>query len=254
MIPETKIQEIKDHAAADIVDIIGSYIKLKRSGSSYKSKCPFHDENTASFSVSPEKGIYKCFGCGEGGDAIGFLMKHEGMEFIEVIKHLARRYMIDIPGGNNSKRRFHGKSNMQIYEAVLPGITDMKRNIKKQNKVYLVFDRTFALGSDEETAWLPVTLPVSRGQFKITGLYAEEIILMGGEYDRNALFESVSNAVKMGIDDLFIWVDTGRKKDWMSYIVERHPEETDRIKRIITSIPDEITYRLYSQQFSKLLN
>lgn len=80
---------------ADIVDVVGSVLKLKRRGQNYKALCPFHDEKTPSFTVTPSKGIYKCFGCGKGGDAIEFIKEHENYSFYEAVSHLAARY--DIP-------------------------------------------------------------------------------------------------------------------------------------------------------------
>ncbi|WP_409029428.1 CHC2 zinc finger domain-containing protein [Gracilimonas sediminicola] len=96
MIPQHTINYIREAANDNIVDLIGEHVQLKRAGSSMKGKCPFHDENTPSFSVSEQKGIYKCFGCGEGGDAVDFLIKRTGHEFIEVIRDLAERYHIQI--------------------------------------------------------------------------------------------------------------------------------------------------------------
>ncbi|MCL5411801.1 MAG: DNA primase [Patescibacteria group bacterium] len=86
---ENQIDEIK--SKTDIVSLISEYVSLKKAGRNYKANCPFHTEKTPSFMVSPERGIFKCFGCGEGGDAFNFLMKIEGVEFDEALKQLARR-------------------------------------------------------------------------------------------------------------------------------------------------------------------
>ena len=72
-------------AAANIVEIIGDYVTLKKKGVNYVACCPFHNEKTPSFVVSPSKGVYKCFGCGEGGNAVNFVMKHESMTFPEAL-------------------------------------------------------------------------------------------------------------------------------------------------------------------------
>ena len=74
------------YAAANIVDIIGEYVTLKRKGVNYQACCPFHNEKTPSFVVSPSKGVYKCFGCGKGGNAVTFLMEHENMTYPEALK------------------------------------------------------------------------------------------------------------------------------------------------------------------------
>ena len=93
-ISEETIAKIKD--ATDIVDLIGSYISLKKRGQSYVGLCPFHGEKTPSFTVTPSLGIFKCFGCGEAGDVIGFLMKYENLEFNEAVKVLADRARIPL--------------------------------------------------------------------------------------------------------------------------------------------------------------
>ena len=92
---EALIEEIK--AANDIVDIVGEYVTLKRTGTSYKGLCPFHKEKTPSFSVSAEKQIFHCFGCGIGGDVIKFLMQTENIDFSEAVQMLADRAKIALP-------------------------------------------------------------------------------------------------------------------------------------------------------------
>jgi DNA primase len=94
MISQDTIQQVQTRI--DIVDIIGSFVKLKRRGANYLGLCPFHNERTPSFTVSPSKEIYKCFGCGRSGNAIGFLMEHEKYSFVEAIKWLAQKYGIEV--------------------------------------------------------------------------------------------------------------------------------------------------------------
>jgi DNA primase len=94
MIPDQSIDEVR--ARSDLVDIVGEVVSLKRSGREWKGKCPFHDDRTPSFYVVPEKGFYKCFGCGESGDVFTFLMKRSGMEFLDTVRHLAERYGVDL--------------------------------------------------------------------------------------------------------------------------------------------------------------
>ncbi|MDZ7719413.1 MAG: DNA primase [Balneolaceae bacterium] len=101
MITDDKKEEIR--AAADIVDVVGDYVKLKKSGSGFVGLCPFHDENTPSFHVTPRLGIYKCFGCGESGDVFNFVMEMEGIGFPESLRTLAERYGIDIPDDHSDE-------------------------------------------------------------------------------------------------------------------------------------------------------
>ena len=84
------------HAAANIVDIVGDYVTLRRKGVNYEACCPFHQEKTPSFKVSPARGIYKCFGCGKSGNVIGFVMEAEGATYPEALRILAKRYGIDV--------------------------------------------------------------------------------------------------------------------------------------------------------------
>lgn len=94
MISQQTIQDIQSRI--DIYDIVGSFVKLKRRGTNFIGNCPFHNEKTPSFTVSPSKEIYKCFGCGKSGNAIGFVMEHEKYSYVEALRWLATRYNIDI--------------------------------------------------------------------------------------------------------------------------------------------------------------
>ncbi|MHC4959975.1 MAG: DNA primase [Planctomycetota bacterium] len=94
-IPEEVIRSVLD--AVDIVDTISRFVSLKRSGTSFQGLCPFHDEKTPSFHVFPNSGRFKCFGCGEGGDAIAFLMRRENLSFMESLEELARETGIVLP-------------------------------------------------------------------------------------------------------------------------------------------------------------
>lgn len=89
MIPDDAVEEVR--ARADIVEVIGEFVQLKKSGREYKANCPFHEERTPSFYVVPAKGFYKCFGCGKSGDVFSFVMERQGMDFVEAVKHVAGR-------------------------------------------------------------------------------------------------------------------------------------------------------------------
>lgn len=94
MISQNTIQQILGHI--DIVDIVGEFVKLKKRGASYLGLCPFHNEKTPSFTVSPSKEIYKCFGCGKSGNSISFVMEHEKYSYVEALKWLAKKYNIEV--------------------------------------------------------------------------------------------------------------------------------------------------------------
>ncbi|HIZ86290.1 MAG TPA: DNA primase [Candidatus Coprenecus stercoravium] len=94
MIDSATVEKIID--AADIVDVISDFVTLRKRGTNYVACCPFHNEKTPSFSVSPSKGIFKCFGCGKAGSAVTFVMEHEQMTYPEALKYLARKYGIEV--------------------------------------------------------------------------------------------------------------------------------------------------------------
>jgi len=112
-IPEATINEIRSRV--DIVDFIGRYVQLKKAGRNFKGLCPFHDEKTPSFNVSPDKQGFYCFGCQAGGDVVGFLMRNEALSFPEAVRTLARECGVEVPEerGNPAER---GVSE-RIYEA-----------------------------------------------------------------------------------------------------------------------------------------
>lgn len=94
MIPQDTVNQILQ--AADIGEVVGEFVTLKRRGANLIACCPFHNEKTPSFSVSPAKGIYKCFGCGKGGDSVRFVMDLEGLSYPDALKWLAKKYNIEI--------------------------------------------------------------------------------------------------------------------------------------------------------------
>ena len=108
LIPQSFINDLLQRI--DIVDLIDSRVKLTKAGKSYKACCPFHQEKTPSFTVNPERGGYKCFGCGAGGTAITFLMEHDRMEFVEAVEALAAIAHVEVPreGGARIEKRDTG--------------------------------------------------------------------------------------------------------------------------------------------------
>jgi DNA primase len=127
-IPEEKIEEVKN--AADIVEVISDYVILKKAGQNYSGLCPFHSEKDPSFTVSPVKQIFHCFGCNTGGNVFNFLMRHDGLSFPESVRFLAKRYSIVLPERRMSKamrQRINEKERlfavnrtaMEFYQNVL---------------------------------------------------------------------------------------------------------------------------------------
>ena len=118
MIPQDTVNLILD--TARIEDVVGDYVTLKRRGANYVACCPFHNEKTPSFYVSPSKGIYKCFGCGKAGTAVGFVMEQEHCSYVEALRYLARKYHIEIVEAEESAeeiaRRQRGESLLLVSE------------------------------------------------------------------------------------------------------------------------------------------
>lgn len=119
MIPRTKIDEIVD--AARVEEVVGEYVNLKKRGANLTGLCPFHQEKSPSFSVSPSKGIYKCFGCGKAGNSVNFVMEIEQLNYIDALKHLAEKYRIEWPQQEISaeqlieeKRKTSERESLQI--------------------------------------------------------------------------------------------------------------------------------------------
>src|SRR5215471_13677096 len=106
-------------AASDIVDVIGSYLPLKRAGANFQALCPFHKEKTPSFSVNPHKQIFYCFGCHKGGDVFNFVKLYENIEFPEAVQRLAERAKIPLEykqGGGDQQTRHLKDSLLKIHE------------------------------------------------------------------------------------------------------------------------------------------
>ena len=103
LIPQEIIDQVLDKV--DIVEVVSGYIQLKKAGRNFRACCPFHNEKTPSFMVSPDKQIYHCFGCGAGGNVIGFVMKYENMEFPEAVRALASKAGVDIPEPRAEERK-----------------------------------------------------------------------------------------------------------------------------------------------------
>ena len=119
-IPQHFIDELI--ARADIVEIIGGRVQLKKAGREYKACCPFHDEKTPSFWVSPDKQFYHCFGCGAHGTALGFLMEHDHLAFPEAVEELATRLGLEVPheGGAAARPKRADEPLYELMASVAP--------------------------------------------------------------------------------------------------------------------------------------
>jgi DNA primase len=121
-IPASFIQELI--ARADVVEIVGRYVQLKKAGANFMGLCPFHGEKSPSFSVSPTKQFYHCFGCGVHGNAIGFLMEHAGMGFVEAVHDLAGQYGLQVPEDDASPAERARAANQRQKQATLTDVLE----------------------------------------------------------------------------------------------------------------------------------
>lgn len=116
MISPRTIEQVQQ--AARIEEVVGEFITLKRAGANMKGLCPFHNEKTPSFTVSPSKGLFKCFGCGKAGNSITFLMEHDSMDFVEAVRYLARKYNIQVEEDDNGEDSAVYAEQKQLRESL----------------------------------------------------------------------------------------------------------------------------------------
>ncbi len=131
MIAQDSIEALK--ARLDIVDVVGNYIELKKAGGNFKAPCPFHDEKSPSFVVSPQKQIYHCFGCGAGGDSVKFVMEYEKLNYPEALEKLAQNYNFTLTYTDNK----HNKPRSQVMEK----LNEWYQSLLSQNKTALEYVR-----------------------------------------------------------------------------------------------------------------
>jgi DNA primase len=130
-IPQTFIQELI--ARADVVEIVGRYVQLKKGGANFMGLCPFHGEKSPSFSVSPSKQFYHCFGCGKSGNAISFLVEHAGMTFVEAVKDLAQQYGLQVPEDNASPQDQARAAEQREKRSTLSGVLEKAADAYKKH-------------------------------------------------------------------------------------------------------------------------
>lgn len=133
MIPQDFIQQLLGRV--DIVDVIDRHVKLKKSGQNFSACCPFHNEKTPSFSVSPAKQFYHCFGCGAHGTAISFLMEYSGMGFVEAVKELSESVGLAVPDdGRREKSVEEIQQALSLGEVLATSLTFYRRELKRSSK------------------------------------------------------------------------------------------------------------------------
>ena len=121
-IPQSFIQELI--ARADVVEVVGRYVQLKKGGANYMGLCPFHGEKSPSFTVSPSKQFFHCFGCGKNGNAIGFLMEHAGMSFVDAVKDLAQSYGLQVPEDDTDPMERQRAAQQRQRQATLSDVLE----------------------------------------------------------------------------------------------------------------------------------
>lgn len=193
LIAEHIIEQIRE--ANDVVDVVSDYVQLKRSGRNFFGRCPFHNEKTPSFSVSPDKQIYHCFGCGAGGNVINFIMEHERLDFLSSIKLLADRANIHIETSPDEPRKKDDRASIYNMHEIACRVFEKQLNdsSNKSAKDYLLNRglseetlKTFRVGFAPDS-WDTVTLEVMKLGLSQDVLTRSGLLMPkngGGYYDR----------------------------------------------------------------------
>ena len=193
LIPEHTIEQVRE--ANDVVDVISDYVQLKRSGRNWFGRCPFHDEKTPSFSVSSDKQIYHCFGCGAGGNVINFIMEHERLDFLSSVKLLASRANIQIQVDEQEPRKKDDRASIYNMHEIACRIfqKQLDESSGKAAKEYLLKRglteetlKTFRVGFAPDR-WDTVTLEIMKLGLSQDVLSRSGLLMTkdkGGYYDR----------------------------------------------------------------------
>ena len=206
MIPKDTVDRILD--TAQIVDVVGDFVTLKKRGANYIACCPFHNEKTPSFSVSPSKGIYKCFGCGKSGTAVGFVMEHESLSYVEALKYLAKKYHIEVVEKEESAediaQRQRNESLLLVSEYAGNFFQDSMQTPEGQAIAYQYFR---SRGLEDETirkyglGWAPLNRKAFTEAARAAG-YKEEFLVETGlsiRYDDGRLVDRFYDRVMFPI-------------------------------------------------------
>ena len=179
-IPEEIVQEVL--LRADVADVVGEHVLLKKMGENYKGLCPFHDEKTPSFTVSPGKGFFYCFGCQAKGNAAGFLMQHASVSFPEAIKMLASRYGVPIPETGDTRG---SDRHDPLYDVVRAATTFFRDTLRREpaGEPGRVFCRERGISSDLadhfELGFAPQAWSALKQAMMQRG-FGEELLVQGG--------------------------------------------------------------------------
>lgn len=206
MIPQETVNRILD--LAQIEDVIGDFVTLKRAGATYKACCPFHNEKTPSFVVSPSKGIFKCFGCGKSGTAVGFVMEHESMSYVEALRYLAKKYNVEVveteETAEDIAKRQRNESLLLVSEYAGKFFVDSLATPEGQTIGYQYFR---SRGLDDATirkyglGWAPIMRTTFTEAARAAG-YKEEYLLDTGlckQYDDGRLVDTFHDRVMFPI-------------------------------------------------------
>lgn len=137
MIPQSFVQDLLNRL--DIVDVVDRYVPLKKAGANYVACCPFHSEKSPSFSVSPTKQFYHCFGCGAHGSAIGFVMEHQGLGFVEAVEDLARSAGLTVPKEESGRYEHKAEGSLDALSEALQHATHYYRDELKRSEVAIAY-------------------------------------------------------------------------------------------------------------------
>ena len=186
MISKTTITKILD--SAQIVDVISDFVSLRRRGANYTACCPFHNEKTPSFSVSPSKGIFKCFGCGKAGNAVNFVMEHEHLTYVEALRFLGRKYGIEVEEREESEaeiqQRLKSESLLVVTAFAQEFYSNALWNSQRGRAIGLSYFKE--RGFDEETikkfqlGWAPEGRDGSMSSAAMRSGYKMEFIVSTG--------------------------------------------------------------------------
>ena len=202
MIPYETVDRIID--AARIEEVVGDFVTLKKRGANYTACCPFHNEKTPSFYVSPSKGIYKCFGCGKSGTAVGFVMEHESLSYVEALKFLARKYHIEVVEKEESAEEIAQKQRNESLLLVSEYAGRFfKESLMTQEGQTIGYQYFRSRGLEDETirkyglGWGPTDRKAFADKARSEG-YKEEFLVETGlciKYDDGRLVDRFSDRV-----------------------------------------------------------